>query len=174
MISRSRSSRSSRKTSTTRWKVVRPKRIWRFKLSWTSSLVRPATYHAALARSHLRTDFSDLFGATITIRENDEKKFLKTLESRIGSARKKRGPKKWALLTRLVIKCNSNVLSNGTILVDLPGSGYCSSNVLQTTTDFKSKLDVKLVAVRPARATNEAVVIGEAYLRHRIHRTRLT
>ena len=112
-------------------------------------------------------------GTTSTIRENDEKKFLKTLEAYIGSARK-RGPKKWALLTQLLIKCNSDVLSNGTVLVDLPGSGDCSPTVLRTTADFKSKLDVKLVAVLPARATNDAIVTGEASLSSWIHCAPLT
>ncbi|KZV70630.1 hypothetical protein PENSPDRAFT_752430 [Peniophora sp. CONT] len=95
------------------------------------------------------------FGTTITIRENDEKKFVRALELYVGAARTHKGPKKWALLTQLVIKCNSDVLADGTILVDLPGSGDCSPTILRVTENVKLKLDVKLVAVLPARASIE-------------------
>ena len=103
---------------------------------------------------------AELFGNVHTIREADEKEFIKSLESYVGAARKQKGPKKWALVTQLVIKCNADVLSDGTILVDMPGSGDCSQTVHRATENVKSKLDVKLVAVHPARATSVATVTG--------------
>lgn len=107
------------------------------------------------------SDLVKLLGTTVTIKEDEEELFVKALQPYLGAAKKHKGPKAWALLTQLVIKCNSDVLSDGTILVDLPGSGDCSATVLRTTANVKSKLDIKLVAVLPQRASSEAVVTGE-------------
>lgn len=86
---------------------------------------------------------------------------MASLESYVGTSRKYKGPKKWALLNRLIIRCNTEVLSTGVMLIDLPGSGDCSTTVLRAADKVKNNLDVKLIAVLPARAASEAVIIGE-------------
>ncbi|VDC02472.1 unnamed protein product [Peniophora sp. CBMAI 1063] len=106
----------------------------------------------------LYPDIANILGTTITIQECDDQAFVKALESHIGAAKEHKGPKKWALLAQLLVKCNADVLKTGLIVIDFPGSGDYSPTVLRMIAEVQSKLDVKLVAVRPARVSTEAMV----------------
>lgn len=104
-----------------------------------------------------------MLGTTINISEQTEGDFRKALESCIGAAGTSKGLKKWMFLTGAVIKCNAEVLSAGSVLVDCPGFGDCSTAVLRAIQKIKAGLDVKLVAVLPQRASSEAIVSGGIY-----------
>ncbi|KZV68292.1 hypothetical protein PENSPDRAFT_754231 [Peniophora sp. CONT] len=122
-------------------------------------------------------ELTALLGSTISIRETNEKSFRDALEQYMGPTRDRKGLKKWAFLTLFVIKYNAEVVSDGSILIDLPGSDDCSAIVTRAIERFKERLDVKLVAVLSPRASTEAIVnehmVEEIKRRRRTHMEQL-
>lgn len=60
----------------------------------------------------------------------------------------------------MVIKCNSELLSEGVVLVDLPGSSDVSATVMRATEAFKDKLQFTLGAARVDRSQDDAGLRG--------------
>ena len=69
--------------------------------------------------------------------------------------------KPWPLINSMIIKCNSQVLADGTILVDLPGSFDVSATVLHATAAFKNKLQFTLAATSITRPENDLTLSGK-------------
>ncbi|VDC04784.1 unnamed protein product [Peniophora sp. CBMAI 1063] len=106
----------------------------------------------------LHPELVGLLGTTVNVTGENEADFLAALAPYMGSPGRHKGLKKWAFLTSLVVKCNAEAVSGGSILVDFPGSGDSSSIVLRAIEKVEQCLDVRLLAVMPQRASTEAVV----------------
>ena len=107
----------------------------------------------------LLTKFAEvvgLLGTTDTITAESDKKFLKETTKRYARRIGHTEYKKWPLVDRMVVKCDSEMLSEGVILVDLPGSSDVSATVLRATEAFRDKLHFTLGAARIDRSENDA------------------
>lgn len=69
--------------------------------------------------------------------------------------------KPWPLVTGMIVKCNSSLLADGSVLVDLPGSFDVSATILHATAAFKDKLQFTLAAARVERSQSDATLNSE-------------
>lgn len=61
----------------------------------------------------------------------------------------------------MFIKCNADVLSGGSVLVDLPGTFDTSTTILRTIARYKDKLDFTLAATGVKRSEVDASLMSE-------------
>ncbi|VDB92241.1 unnamed protein product [Peniophora sp. CBMAI 1063] len=99
-----------------------------------------------------------ILGKTENIVVNDEKKFIADTKRRFSRGKGHSQFKSWPLINNMVIKCNADILADGTILVDLPGSSDVSATVLRATASFKDKLQFTLAAARLDRSQTDAAL----------------
>ncbi|VDB92238.1 unnamed protein product [Peniophora sp. CBMAI 1063] len=111
-----------------------------------------------------------LLGTIDIVEADNDKKFLKETTRRYARRIGHFEYKKWPLVDLMVIKCNSELLSEGVILVDLPGSADVSATVLRATEAFKDKLHFTLGAARVERSEDDAGLLS--YIQDEINRQR--
>ncbi|KZV75827.1 hypothetical protein PENSPDRAFT_37249 [Peniophora sp. CONT] len=112
----------------------------------------------------------DLLGQTQYITADNEKEFLRETAKRYTRRTGHSEYKKWPLVDLMVIKCDSELLSKGVILVDLPGSSDVSATVMRATEGFKDKLQFILGAARVERSEDDAEL--SSYIEEEVARQR--
>ena len=106
----------------------------------------------------------DLLGTTQPIAADDEKTFKGEINKKFIRRHKHLKYKLWPFINLMVIKCNADLLSEGVILVDLPGAFDVSATILRATEVFKDKLQFTLAAARVTRSEADAALISMPHL----------
>lgn len=109
----------------------------------------------------LRAEVRELLGRTDHITATSEKHFLRDTVKKYSRSTGHSQYKPWPLVNLMVIKCNAELLSEGAILVDLPGSSDVSATVLRATASFRDKLQFTLGAARVDRSQDDADLHGK-------------
>ncbi|TDL30169.1 hypothetical protein BD410DRAFT_759365 [Rickenella mellea] len=125
----------------------------------------------------LTTEIANALGTTQSTASSDVKEFSRTISEYVGSSNEKPGGGSrkamkhswWPIISKVVIRCDSDVLKKGAILVDLPGIGDENRARSSIAPSYLKDSDCIFILAPITRAVSEQaarVLLGNAFKLH--------